>query len=143
MRQDSQELVEELNAEAAVAFDGGRTNHLGDLACSIVSIVTSAAATVLAGSDAPGWITAIVAALSGLGASLQRVIDFRGRATWYFIKAAQLRNISLNLKYAAMPIADAAKQFGEIDKTMEERWSAMVKGGTPQAPERQGGGDPI
>lgn len=132
MSPEHQELVEEIDADAEVAFGGGRKNNLSDLVCSIGAIVGSSIATVLVslGSE-PKWITVVVAAVPGLCASLPRVVDFRGRAAWYFIKASQLRDLSRSVKYQTMQVQDAAKRFGEIDKAMEERWSEFVKAGSP------------
>jgi hypothetical protein len=121
-------LVEEIDSEVRAAFVRGQKNHLTDLGCSIVAIVGSFIAAVLAAlGELPGWVTATIAALPGLCASLQRVIDFRGRAAWYFIKWAQLRDLSRNLKYGNVPLQDAAKLLGKIEETMEQRWSEFVK----------------
>jgi hypothetical protein len=96
------ELIDEIDADAEAAFTGGRTNHLSDLVCSIGAIVASFIAAVLAAvGGVEGWLTAIVAALPGVWASLQRVIDFRGRAAWYFIKASELRDSSSPNRFAA------------------------------------------
>lgn len=132
MPQEPQTLMDEIDSDADVAFSGGRTNHLSELVCSIGAIVASFIAAVLAAvGGVPGWLTAMVAALPGVLASLQRVIDFRGRAAWYFIKASRLRDLSRNVKYEIVPVQDGARLFGEIDKTMEERWSEFVKTGSP------------
>lgn len=62
-----------------------------DLTAATIAIAASFVAAVLAATtDVPGWITAAIAALPGLAASLQRVIDFRSRAAWCFTKSAKL-----------------------------------------------------
>lgn len=123
-------LTADIDAEVSGLFRGGKTNHLSDLGCSIGAIVASFIATILAalGSDVvPVWITAAVAALPGFFASLQRVVDFRGRAAWYFSKAAGLRNLALNAKYGNLSMQEAARQWGETEKQLEERWPESVK----------------
>ena len=125
-------LTADIDAEVASLFSGGKTNHLSDLGCSIGAILASSIAAILAalGSDAVSmWITAVVAALPGFFASLQRVVDFRGRAAWYFSKAAGLRDLTLNAKYGNLSMQEAAKQWGETEKKLEERWPEMVRVG--------------
>jgi hypothetical protein len=131
MPPESQTLIDELEADADVAFSGGRTNNISDLLCSIGAIVASFIAAVLAAVSGPGWLTATVAVLPGVFASLQRVIDFRGRAAWYFIKSSQLRGLSRNVKYEIVTAKEGAKQFGDLDRAMEERWSEFVRSGSP------------
>jgi hypothetical protein len=46
-------FLEEIKTEADASFDGGRTNNLSDLACTIGAIVTSALAAVLALTKEP------------------------------------------------------------------------------------------
>ena len=124
-----QELATEIDECAAGAFSGGRTNNLTDLALSIGAIAASAIAAILVadGKSFP-LFTAFVAALPALATALQQTVDFRGRATWYFIKSAQLQELSLNLKYGGIvEIREAARLFGEIERRMEERWVDFVK----------------
>ena len=127
--QQIQELATEIDDSAAGAFSGGRTNNLTDLALSIGSIAASAIAAILV---ADGKIfplfTAFVAALPALATALQQTVDFRGRATWYFIKSSQLQELSRNLKYGGIvEVREAARLFGEIERMMEERWVDFVK----------------
>lgn len=132
MEHQLSKFIEDIDAEVVSLFGGGRINHLSDLGCSFGAIFASFLAAILAalGSESVAvWITAVVAALPGLFASLQRVVDFRGRAAWYFVKAAELRNLSLNSKYGNISMQEAAKQWGETEKKLEERWPEMVKVG--------------
>lgn len=126
------DLVDEISAEADVSFEGGRTNNLSDLGCAIGAIASSFLVAVLAAvSNTPGWLVAAVAALPALFTSLQRIMDFRGRSAWYFVKYAKLRDLGLTLKYNPnFPPVEAAKQFGAILKEMEERWSDFVRSGS-------------
>lgn len=122
-------LVDTITKEADVAFDGGRTNNLSDLTCSIGSIVASFLAAVLAAvRGAPGWLTAIIAAFPGLCASLQGVVDFRGRSAWYFVKYGKLRELEENLRWDPnLSEPEAARRFGAIVTEMENRWTEFVK----------------
>ena len=131
------DLVEAIDDEADESFAEGRKNNLADLTCSIAAIAASFLAAVLAAvNGAPGWLTAIIAALPGFCASLQRVVDYRGRSAWYFIKYAKLRDLALALKWdSSMQPADGARRFGAILKEMEDRWSELVKTGKPPATE--------
>jgi hypothetical protein len=124
-------LANELKAEADDLFAGGRTNNVTDIACSIGAILGSFLAAVLAATDdVYPAVTAGVAALPGLCASLQRVIDFRGRSAWYFLKSAQLSSIARSVRFAMIDDATAAAQWNEVDKAMEERWAEFVRAGT-------------
>src|SRR5712671_5617170 len=103
------ELLDEIEAQADVDFSSGRTNHLSDLTCSISAIAfSSIAAIVAAWQQAPVLVLAVIAALPGFFTALQRVIDFRGRAAWYFSKVAELRAIALGLRYEDLAPAEAS-----------------------------------
>ena len=129
-------LASELEAQAMVDFNQGRKNHLSDLTFAIGAIATSFVATVLVATHTkPEWVAASVAALPGLCASLQRIIDFRGRSAWYFLRAARLEGIARALKHEGMQESDASRKFTEIEIEMENKWSEFVKsGGAPAKP---------
>lgn len=135
MEHQFSKLIGELDSEAESLFAGGKINHLSDLGCSIGAVVASFLAAILVAlGDAPAWGIAGIAALPGFFASLQKVVDFRGRAAWYFVKAAELRDISLSTRFGNLSIQEAAKKWGETEKKMEDRWPEMVKVGPPSSP---------
>lgn len=125
-------LTDDIDSQATSDFKSGRTNHLADLTCSIGAVIASFAATILVGTNVPTWITASVAALPGACITLQRAVDFRGRAAWYFVKASRLKGISLCLRHENLPAGLGSKQFRETQAEMELQWSQFVKSG--QAP---------
>ena len=120
-------LLENIDSQATSDFESGRTNHLADLTCSIGAVVTSFIATILAGAGVPSWIAASAAALPGTFITLQRTIDFRGRAAWYFLKASKLRGISLSLQHEGLAADSASKQFRDTETEMEQQWSKFVR----------------
>lgn len=123
----SQQILAEIESQESSDFSMGRRNHLTDLFCSLAGIVASFIAAVLAAtSGACPWLIATVAAIPALCASLQQVFDFRGRAAWYFQKAAKLRGTILALKYEHLPEAEASQQFRETEIAMETQWSELV-----------------
>lgn len=125
-------LIHEIDSEEDALFKAGRTNHITDLSFWSAAIVASSIATILAALDqVHPWLTASIAAIPGLCTSLQRAIDFRGRSAWYFKKAAQMKAISLNVKYQGMSEQDGAKKWAEIETAYEELWPQLVKTGAP------------
>jgi len=127
-----EDLIREINSEEGALYKAGRTNHQTDLLCWYGAIIASFLATILAAvGNTPSWLIAAIAALPGLCASLQRVIDFRGRAAWYFQKAAQMKALLLNVKYQNMSVQDGAKKLGDIETTFENLWPQLVKTGAP------------
>jgi hypothetical protein len=122
------DLADQIAAEADVSFDQGRTNNLTDLVLIFGAIIASTLATILAGvTEDHKAVVASVAALPGLCASLQRIVDFRGRSAWHFVKYAKLRELELNLRYDPTQLPpDAAKQFGAILKEMEGKWAELA-----------------
>ena len=137
---NTDELLDEIEAQADIDFSSGRNNHLTDLICSFGAIILSfaAAIAVVAATEhqIPGLVLAILAGLPGLFTALQRVIDFRGRAAWYFSKAAELRGIALGLRYENLSPAEAAKKFRTLEVSMERTWSKVMKGGDPDTSAR-------
>jgi len=133
----NEDLVREIDGEEDALYKAGRTNHKTDLLFWFTAIIASFVATILAAlgkEQIPPWLTAAIAALPGLCASLQRVIDFRGRSAWYFQKAAQMKALLLNVKYQGMSVEDGAKRWGQIETAYEDLWPRLVKtGASPDA----------
>lgn len=122
-------LAQDIDSQAHADFLSGRTNHLSDLVCAYGAIVSSFAAAILAAAhNSPALAVAGVAALPGLFAALQRVIDFRGRAEWYFVKAAELRGIALSLRHEGLKEAEASRKFREMEVSMEKQWTQIGRG---------------
>ena len=125
-------LVKDLVSEEAALYKAGRKNHLTDLICSYGAIIASFLATIfVALGSVPPFVTAIIASVPALCTSFQKITDFRGRATWYYLKAVHMQDLLLNVKYGNISTQEGAKRWGEIEKTFEERWPKFVRGGTP------------
>jgi hypothetical protein len=140
---ETEKLIGEIDVEENALYRAGRTNHQTDLVLWYAAIIASFVATILAAlGDVAPWLTAAIAALPGLCASLQRVIDFRGRSAWYFQKASQMKALLLNVKYQGMTVQDGAKRWGEIETSYEEIWSRLVKTGAPAPTGESSTGEP-
>jgi hypothetical protein len=122
----AEEFSQLLDDEAGQEFDSGRVNNISDLTLSIAAILASFIAAVLAATGVTSWVTAIVAGLPGMCTSLQRIVDFRGRAAWYFVCAARRRAFSRSLAYEGMPVKDVSQRLSEFEIDMEARWSRML-----------------
>ena len=128
------ELVAELEADARSSFGGGKQNNVTDLVLSMGAILFSLVAAVVAGiGDSPKWLAATFAALPAACASLQRVVDFRGRSNWYFQNAAKTRALAMQLKYADSPsLAEFSQRKAELEVDMEKVWAQI--GGSQHKP---------
>lgn len=129
-------LLHDIESESNVCYSAGRRNHITDLVFLVGGITLSLVATVLAATpDVPRPLTAAFAALPALCATLRTSVDFRGRAGWYFLKAAKLQGLALSLEFAAdlEPVPRVAKQLGELEVDMEQQWSKFVteRGSSP------------
>jgi hypothetical protein len=125
-------LVKDLVLEEADLYQAGRKNHLTDLVCSYGAIIASFLATILVAlGNVPPFVTAVIAAVPALCTSFQKITDFRGRATWYFLKAVHMQDLLLNVKYGNISTQEGAKRWGEMEKAFEERWPKLVRGGAP------------
>jgi hypothetical protein len=125
------ELLRELDDDGESYFSSGRQNNITDLALSISAILASLVATVLAASgQVTPWISATAAAVPAACASLQRVVDFRGRSSWYFQHAARVRALAITLRYAKAPgVEEFARKRGELEIEMEKDWSHIGRSG--------------
>jgi fatty acid desaturase len=114
----AQDVLREIESQASTDFSMGRRNHLADLSCSMAAIFASLVAAILAAAAAttcvPVWVTAAVAGIPALCTSLQKVIDFRGRAAWYFKKAAKLKRTALALRYENLPEKKHRRSFARL-----------------------------
>lgn len=130
-------LSHDIRADADSSYGSGRRNHISDIVCSIGTIVFSFLATAFAAFSLPAPATAIAAGLATLCATLQRVVDFRGRASWYFWMAARLRQLERALTYEDATQQDVSQRLGKVEVEGEELWGRMVQSGgaapTPRA----------
>lgn len=120
------ELIEEFNADWEACFDSGTTNNVTDITLTIISVLTSLAATVLVSATTYKTLAASVAAFPAACTALQRIVDFRGRSLWYFRHAANLKALALSIKYATNPdLEEFAKRRAELEIEGELRWAQI------------------
>ena len=96
-----------------------------DVWLSGLAVLTSATAGLLAAKgfeEVPPFVTAVIAALPALLTSMQRVIDYRGRAAWYFRKSAALHRLAINLEYGIGDLKQTAEDYGQVETGMEAEW---------------------
>jgi hypothetical protein len=131
-----EELIRELEADGDSFFSGGVWNNVIDLLLTVVTVLASLVATVLATTDPRDisrWIVASVAAIPAAAASLQRIIGIRERSYWYFLYAAHVRSLATKLKYADAPnVEEFANERAEYGVEMEKEWLKI--GGSGPAP---------
>jgi hypothetical protein len=130
-------LVSELEVNGDSLFSGGVLNNIIDLSLTIVTVLASLVATVLATTDPKDvsrLIVATVAAIPAAATSLQRIIAIRERSNWYFSSAARIRSLATALKYADSPsVQDFAQKYAELQKKMEEEWPGIGHSGAAQS----------
>jgi hypothetical protein len=121
-----QALLRELKNEADEKYRAGRVHNLTDSALSVAAVITSFLATVLA---ATGHTTtaAVAAAVPAICVSMQKAVDHKGRASWYFAKGARLRRLALRLEYGGEPVEEVADALGLLEEEMEDQWSRYVR----------------
>ena len=69
-------LLHDIDENITIAENGGRSNHITDLCCSIGAIIASyVGALFTAINFRPTWIAAGIISLAGLLASIQKKID--------------------------------------------------------------------
>ena len=77
------ELIAELEADGESYFSGGFWNNIIDLSLTILTVLASLVATVLASANSQSvskWVIAAVAAIPAGAASLQRIVGIRERS---------------------------------------------------------------
>lgn len=121
-------LVTDIRRDIDEWYRYGRRNNLADIGCTVAIVVTSMVATILGAADAvPAVAVAAVAALPAAAASLQRSVDFRGRAAWYFRAGARLRKLMFEVEQAAQPdLEDFARRRGRLEVELEEAWGTRL-----------------
>lgn len=124
-----EQLIEDFEADEDACFDSGRVNNIVDIALTILSVLGSLVATVLAATIMNKALVASVAAIPAACTSLQRIVGFRGRSVWYFQHAAALKALKFNLKYASSPnLEKFAEDRAELELAGEQRWEQVVAG---------------
>ncbi|HXM43541.1 MAG TPA: hypothetical protein VN924_20055 [Bryobacteraceae bacterium] len=126
-------LLEEFDADEAICFDSGRLNNITDITLSIASVLGSLVATVLVAAGAYKALSASAAAVPAACTTLQRIVDFRGRSLWYFNLAANIKALSVSLRYAKEPdLEKFAKERAQLEIDADNRWKQI--GGSAEAP---------
>jgi hypothetical protein len=123
-------LLQEFEIDERQCFESGRLNNITDIALSIISVLTSLAATVLVSTGVDKAVVASVAALPAACTALQRTVDFRGRSLWYFEHAANITALSVSLRYATTPdLEQFAKRRAELEIDGDKRWGQIGRSG--------------
>lgn len=119
-----EELLAEFESDERQCFDSGRVNNITDIALSIIAVIGSLVATILAAADmVPRWCLAAFAAIPAASASLQQIVDFRGRSIWYFSHSAKLTALFVALKYASHPdLEEFARKRAELEIEGDKTW---------------------
>lgn len=119
-------LLKSLEEDGDSYFSGGVWNNVTDLSLTVVTVLASLVAAILASTDAKEisrWVIAGVAAVPAAAASLQRIIGMRERSNWYFMHAAEVRALATKLRYANAPdVEEFARQRAEMEVEMERGW---------------------
>ena len=112
------QFVSELEEHGDSLHSGGMWNNILGSSLSIVTVLASLVATVLASTDQEDisrWIIAAVAAIPAAAASLRRIIEVRERSNWYFRYAAHVRSLATQLKNATAPnMEEFANRYGNL-----------------------------
>jgi hypothetical protein len=118
------EFIRELERDSWSDFLSGRRNNRTDTILSIVTVVASLIATILATNPhIYPWIIAAVAAIPAACTSLQRIVGFRERSDWYFHHADKLRELLFEVKYAKAPdLEEFALRRGKIEVEVGAQW---------------------
>ena len=125
------DLLHDLQEDWESCFASGKLNNISDVTLSIVAVVASLVATVLAGTETAKWAVASVAAVPAACTTLQRLVDFRGRSNWYFRYSSNVRALANSLRFSDAPdLSDFARKWGALDIEMDRDRS----GGRGQSP---------
>jgi hypothetical protein len=134
------ELLRDLRNDWESCFESGKLNNITDVVLSIVAILASLIATVLAGTETVKWVVATVAAVPAACATLQRVVDFRGRSNWYFRYSSNVRALANSLRFSDAPdVSDFARKWGDLDIEMDREWSQIGRSGAKPTARRGSG----
>jgi hypothetical protein len=135
MAEGRQTLLDDLEGRSDDAFASGRTNNLWHIWLSILTILASLFATVLAAADElPRVVLAASAALPAAFAAAQKTFQPRRLAQWYFLKSARIGAIWTELSFDDAPDMKAyAKRLGEVELDMEKLWKDIGEDTVPPA----------
>lgn len=118
------EFIRELERDSWSDCLSGRRNNLTDTILSIVTVVSSLIATILASTPRTyPWVIGAVAAIPAACTSLQRIVGFRERSDWYFHHADKLRELLFEVKYAKAPdLEEFARRRGKVEVEVGAQW---------------------
>ena len=127
--QTKKEFIRDLEKDAWEDYVAGRRHNLTDTFITVVIVIASLAATILAAtSNVYPWLIAAVAAIPAACTSLQRIIGFRERSDWYFLHADKLRELLFELKYAKAPdLEDFGRRRAKIEVEVGAQWRQRNK----------------
>ena len=121
------DLVDQIETEGEQYFEKGNSDNRWDAFFSLTAIGGSLAATILSAISVRTefrWLAAAVAAVPAACASVQKVVDFKGRANWNYRSAAGVRALALELTYQDNADLNAfARRRGAFEIAMEREWA--------------------
>jgi hypothetical protein len=121
---DHTRLLEAMQNDREALFSSGRLNNLLDITLSVLTLAASvAAACLVAAAIGNRWLIALVAAIPAATTSIQTKLAIRERSNWYFLYAAEVRALAMELEFADLAsLQDFAKRRAKLEITMEARW---------------------
>ena len=132
-------FVNELEVEIKKYRHYGKTNNLSDVGLTMVSIIGSIAAAVVAAasgkSAAAHYLAAGFAALPAACTSYQRTAKLRERASLHFEYAASVTGLVAGMKYAKDPnLEQFATEWAHLVIAREKRFSETLQSGVGTHP---------
>ncbi len=118
-------LLDEISNEGKSLLLWAKFNNITDIMCTILSIISSATAAILAGFKLEAG--AYVAAVPAVVTSLQKVLDLRGKAIQYYVSARKYTSVTRALEYGELSVKKAAEILNKLDEDLEKRWLATTK----------------
>ena len=145
----SDELIQEMTAEAKYCAKWARNNYNFAQAIFIFSVLSSFIAAILVGIGGKDWsviglselwgriLLSAMTALPALFLLINNTFRFEERASWSWRKCRKTEKILRGVRDSSKPeLVGASKEFSEMSEEMENEWPAF--GSTPAQPKKGG-----
>jgi hypothetical protein len=122
---DEKTLIDEICEAAKRTRKLGWINYCLAYTVAFVAVAGSVTATILAATkEAPGWLTAIIAAIPATVLAVNTTFNFERKGLWHWRTTKRFEALVRELQYENAEEAAVSKKFSETDLDTFDGWIA-------------------
>ena len=115
-------LINELKKKAEKTEKNARQNYFAAYAFSVITVVASITATILAGIGAKSEITATCAAIPAAMLAISSTFKFEQKSAWHWKKNKRIKSLLRSLENEGEEVSSVSRKLSILEEEMDSEW---------------------